>query len=180
LYYLKGSYQEKNLVTILKSVEQLKKLEVLNFSKKLSEDSIREGLGNIQGLTNLIGRWHFLGVQPSIIADSAHNEGGLGYAMKQLLETPHKDLHLVIGVVNDKDVTKMLSMMPKNAFYYFAKANIPRGLDAVILKETAAALGLIGKSYSSVRKAFAAAKRVANVEDVVYVGGSTFVVAEVI
>ena len=131
-------------------------------------------------MTNFIGRWHLLGRKPNIIADSAHNSHGITVALKQIKEIYFEQLHFVIGMVNDKDIEKILSMLPKDARYYFAKANIPRGLDAKELKEKANAVGLKGRAYSSVKNALKAAKRKAEKDDLIYVGGSTFVVAEVI
>ena len=131
---------------------------------------------------NMVGRWQVLrDAEPMVVADSAHNEGGLRYAMQQLLdEAKDGQLHLVIGTVNDKDVRKMLSFMPRKATYYFCKADIPRGLAADELQRIGAALGLTGESYSSVQNAYHAALRAAKPNDVVYIGGSIFVVAEVL
>ena len=127
-----------------------------------------------------MGRWQKLGDHPLIMADSAHNPDGLLLAMKQLADLPATAFHLVIGVVADKDITNMLILMPKKATYYFAKPDLPRGLDALKLKEQAGAVGLKGRAYSSVKNALKAAKRKAVPSDVIYVGGSTFVVAELI
>jgi dihydrofolate synthase/folylpolyglutamate synthase len=121
-----------------------------------------------------------LGDQPLIIADSAHNPDGLVLAMAQLRDLPATNFHLVIGFVADKDITAMLKLLPLNATYYFAKPDLPRGLDVNSLKNQAFSVGLKGKAYTSVRNALQAAKRKAADTDVIYVGGSTFVVAEVI
>lgn len=169
-----ADYQAKNLQTALQAVEVLKQ----HFS--LEENKIRAGLHDLKKRTRFIGRWQLLGEKPIILADSAHNEGGLQLAMQQLTKIPHLNLHFVLGVVNDKDLSKMLSMLPRNARYYFAKANIPRGLDAKVLQEQAAAVGLKGKTYISVKNALKAAKRQARPDDLIYVGGSIFVVAEVV
>ena len=127
-----------------------------------------------------MGRWQKLGEKPLIIADSGHNEGGLNITMNQLAKIEYQQLHFVLGAVNDKNISKMLSMLPKEAKYYFAKAAIPRGLDAQVLQDEATNFGLTGKIYSSVKNALRAAKRAASEKDMIFVGGSTFVVAEVI
>lgn len=169
-----ADYQAKNLQTALQTVEVLKN----QFS--FEEDKIRAGLYDLKKRTRFIGRWQLLSESPVILADSAHNEGGLQLAMQQLSKIPHLNLHFVLGVVNDKDLGKMLSMLPRSARYYFAKANIPRGLDAKELQEKAAVAGLEGKVYTSVKNALRAAKRQATPDDLIYVGGSIFVVAEVV
>ena len=127
-----------------------------------------------------MGRWQIIGNEPLILCDSAHNEGGLTLVMEQIQQLKKEQLHIVIGMVNDKSIDKMLAFFPKEAKYYFAKANIPRGLDAKILQERAKGLNLHGRTYSSVKNALRAAKRNADKKDMIYVGGSTFVVAEVI
>lgn len=169
-----ADYQAKNLQTALQTVEVLKP----HFP--FAEDNIRAGLHDLKKRTRFIGRWQLLSEKPIILADSAHNEGGLRLAMQQLVKIPHLNLHFVLGVVNDKDLGKMLSMLPRSARYYFAKANIPRGLDAKELQEKAAAAGLVGKAYASVKSALRAAKRQSKPDDLIYVGGSIFVVAEVV
>ena len=127
-----------------------------------------------------MGRWQVIAQRPTVLVDSAHNEGGLAFVTRQLQELEYRRLHVVLGAVNDKDIGKMLAMLPTGARYYFARPDIPRGLDAKILQEQAAAHGLHGRTYSSVRNALRAARRHAAAEDLIYVGGSTFVVAEVI
>jgi dihydrofolate synthase / folylpolyglutamate synthase len=177
---LNGDYQIKNVATVLQTVSILKKMTALDLDKRLTETAIRTGLGNLKALVKLMGRWQILQREPLIICDSAHNEGGLILVMQQVKQLKVNNLHMVIGMVRDKDISKMLSLLPQNATYYFAKANIPRGLEAEQLKEKAAAFGLYGKAYPSVSKAFSAAKRRAKMDDAIYVGGSTFVVAEVL
>ncbi len=171
---LHGDFQEKNIQTVLQAIEMLK----AHFP--LQESKIRQGLHDLKKLTKFIGRWQVLGEHPLIVADSAHNEGGIRLVMNQLQRVPHQKLHFVMGVVSDKDFSKMFDMLPKDATYYFAKADIPRGLDAKELKARAANYNLKGKAYSSVKNAFQAAKRHAQPEDLIFVGGSIFVVAEVI
>jgi len=171
---LAGEYQLKNVRTALCAID------ILNTHFPVKKESIVQGLLHLKKLTRFMGRWQKLGEDPLIIADSAHNTEGLTLAMNQLKELPATALHLVIGVVADKDIAGMLSLLPKNATYYFAKPDLPRGLDASKLKQQADAIGLKGRAYSSVKNALKAAKRKAAPSDVIYVGGSTFVVAEVI
>jgi dihydrofolate synthase/folylpolyglutamate synthase len=171
---LAGGYQLKNVRTALCAIDKLKPFFTVENA------AIIEGLLHLKRLTRFMGRWQKLGDDPLIIADSAHNTEGLTLAMNQLKELPATAFHLVIGVVADKDIAGMLSLLPKNATYYFAKPDLPRGLDASKLKQQADAIGLKGRAYSSVKNALKAAKRKAAPSDVIYVGGSTFVVAEVI
>ncbi|HNM24922.1 MAG TPA: cyanophycin synthetase, partial [Saprospiraceae bacterium] len=131
-------------------------------------------------LTRFMGRWQVIGSHPTILCDSAHNEAGLRAAFKAVAEIPHNRLHIVTGFVNDKDVEKVLPLFPAGARYYFAKANIPRGLDAAILREKAASFGLQGRAYRSVRHALRAARIAAQADDLIMVTGSIFVVAEVL
>jgi dihydrofolate synthase / folylpolyglutamate synthase len=172
-----GPYQRRNLVTVLQawSVLQLSDLKAA-----WDEEKLRYGLKHLKKLSNFIGRWHQIGERPTIICDSAHNEDGFALVTERLRAMPCKRLHFVIGFSADKEVEKLLAYFPQHAEYYFAKANIPRGMDASLLQERAAAAGLPGKAYDSVRKAFQAAKRRAAPDDLIYVGGSIFVVGEVI
>ncbi len=174
---LKGKYQKKNIVTALQAIT------ILNQQRELSKikiDAVKNGLKQVKRLTYFVGRWQILGKKPTIICDSAHNKAGIIEVLKQLETISYKQLHFVLGIVKDKDLDKILALLPPAAIYYFVKANIPRGLDARILKERAKNHGLKGRKYISVKNAFKAAKRKANVEDLIYIGGSTFVVAEVI
>ncbi len=173
---LSGDYQEKNVATVIETINILN--HYTDF--KINKNQLREGLSHIKPLTNFIGRWQVIGQNPTVLCDSGHNEGGLKYVTEQLNQLTFNHLHIVIGFVKDKDLSKVLKLLPQNATYYFAKADIPRGLDAQILKGMAAEHGLVGKAYSSVKRALNAAKRVAKADDFVYVGGSIFVVAEVL
>lgn len=173
---LSGDYQEKNVATVIETINILNRYTDF----KINENQLREGLANIKPLTNFIGRWQVIGQNPTILCDSGHNEGGLTYVTHQLKQLIFNHLHIVIGFVRDKDLSKVLKLLPQNATYYFAKADIPRGLDAQILRGMAAEHGLEGKAYSSVKRALTAAKRVAKADDLIYVGGSIFVVAEVL
>lgn len=172
---LLGRYQQKNILTVLKSIEILNEQGYL-----LSEKHIRQGIANVVSLTHLHGRWEILGKSPLVIADTGHNKAGIEEILIQIAQTPHKRLHFVIGMVNDKDISTILKLLPKDALYYFCKANIPRALDESELMHQAHKSGLKGKAYTSVREALKAAKGKAQQEDLVFVGGSTFVVAEVI
>ena len=172
---LQGSYQLKNIKTAVQTIHILKEMGLT-----ISEKNIRNGLVHIVKNTNLLGRWQQIADKPKILCDTAHNKEGLTYVLKQLLEQPYEKLHIVIGVVNDKNLEKILPMFPKEAQYYFCKPNIPRGLDAKKLKKEAFKFGLNGKPYDTVKKALNAAKIRAAVTDLIFVGGSTFVVAEVV
>ena len=158
---------------MLATLKQLKAFPV-------GEDLIRKGLGKVIENTGLLGRWQLLGEHPKIICDTAHNPDGLELALGQLLQEPYSTLHMVIGFVKDKPLEKVLPLFPKEARYYFACPDIPRGLDAEILREKASDYGLFGKAYPSVRAALRGAREASGTEDLIYVGGSTFVVAEVV
>ncbi|MCO6476630.1 MAG: bifunctional folylpolyglutamate synthase/dihydrofolate synthase [Phaeodactylibacter sp.] len=169
-----GPYQYKNLQSVLQA------LEWLPVRFRVSEAQLREGLFRLRERTRLLGRWQVLGEKPTILCDSAHNEAGMELAMKAIQEMPFDGLHIVLGTVKDKDPGKLLRHLPPRAYYYFARPDIPRGHDAELLREKAAALGLKGRAYSSVRNALRAARRHAGPESLIYVGGSIFVVAEVV
>ncbi|MBL7827028.1 MAG: bifunctional folylpolyglutamate synthase/dihydrofolate synthase [Saprospiraceae bacterium] len=170
-----GPYQAKNLVTLLQAWEQLRVLE-----PRVDEAALRNGLRNLKQYTRFIGRWEIIGQHPTVLIDSAHNEAGLRTAFEKIRTIPFQRLHIVTGFVNDKSVEKVLPYYPTEARYYFAKANIPRGLDAKELKEKARPFGLNGRAYVSVRQALKAALRAAQPDDLVVVIGSIFVVAEVV
>lgn len=182
---LSGEYQLRNICTVIQSLELLKK----KFSK-IDDDKIKSSLQKIKANTGLLGRWQVINKNPITIADVGHNEAGIKYVMDQLnsmLEKNQDDktqsnikLHIVFGIVNDKDPSRILAILPKHASYYFCKANIPRALDADELKKTAVAFNILGESYSSVKTALEAAQKNANKEDIIFIGGSTFVVAEII
>ncbi|MGB2685016.1 MAG: Mur ligase family protein, partial [Olleya sp.] len=172
---LKGAYQIHNIKTVLKSVKVLKGIG-FNISKK----NLEKGLLKVTTNTGLQGRWQILGTAPKIICDTAHNKEGLTSVMKQLREEAFDQLHVVFGVVNDKDLELIIPLLPKLATYYFCKPNVQRGLDAEILKKTFVDNGFKGEVYKSVEIALSIAKSKAKVTDLIYVGGSTFVVAEII
>ena len=172
---LGGFYQTRNVCTVLQTVEIL---ETKGF--ELNRKNIRKGLAAVRKNTGLEGRWQILGKSPLVICDAGHNTDGMHAIVSQLSKTEYKKLHMVIGVVNDKDVSKMLAILPKNATYYFCTANIPRGMDSKLLAKEAAKSGLKGKAYSTVAAAFTEAKKRAGKDDLIFIGGSTFVVAEVV
>ncbi len=172
---LTGSYQRKNYSTVLHAIFTLRELGYV-----ISDNAILNGLRNVVGLTGLRGRWEILAKSPLTIADTGHNEGGIREIAKQLKHTPHHKLHIVLGVVNDKDPGKVLGLLPKKATYYFCKAKLPRAMEAAELEHHAQKVGLKGTTYPSVKKAVRAATAAATAQDVVFIGGSTFVVAEAI
>ncbi|MGY3087140.1 dihydrofolate synthase/folylpolyglutamate synthase [Hymenobacter sp. UYAg731] len=171
---LPGDYQQFNLPGVLATLDELR---ALGF--RITEAAVRAGLRQVTTLTGLRGRWSIIGRQPLVVCDTGHNAAGLKAVVAQLQRLPQERLHLVIGTVNDKDVASMLELLPKEATYYFCAANIPRALPAGELAEQAAGLGLHGQAYGSVAGAVAAARQAAGPADVVFIGGSTFVVAEV-
>jgi dihydrofolate synthase / folylpolyglutamate synthase len=171
-----GDFQQKNLCTILQALEILAR----EFPALGDTRQVVQGLANLKKLSSFIGRWEFISEAPRVLCDSAHNEQGIRQAMAGLSKLTFRHLHFVLGVVEDKSLPAILPLLPSSATYYFAKANIPRGLDAGILKTEALKYGLHGKSYTSVRKALAAAKRRAAPDDLIFAGGSIFTVAEVV
>jgi dihydrofolate synthase / folylpolyglutamate synthase len=172
---LLGAYQLKNITTVAGTCEMLGKQ---GFS--ISEDKIRRGIKNVILNTHLAGRWQMVSHNPLTICDTGHNEAGIREVLAQFKATPHSHLHFVFGVVNDKQIDHILDLLPKDATYYFCKADIPRGLPQEELKNKSNAAGLKGESYPSVKKALKAAQKKAKPDDLVFVGGSTFVVAEVV
>jgi dihydrofolate synthase/folylpolyglutamate synthase len=172
---LMGDYQKINIKTVLQSLAVLK---ARGFA--ISKIHIKKGLENVQKLTGIRGRWELLLETPKTICDTAHNRGGLTLVFNQLKKESFALLHIVIGMVNDKNLEKLLDIFPKQAQYYFCKPNIPRGMDAELLAEKFHNVGLKGQAYGSVKIAFEAAKKQASNFDIIFVGGSTFVVAEVL
>ena len=169
-----GDYQRLNLPGVLATLDELR---AQGFD--ISEAALRQGLREVTRLTGLRGRWSILGEQPLVVADTGHNEAGLRLVLAQLARLSYRQLHMVIGTVNDKDVTKVLALLPRTATYYFCQADIPRALPAAELAALAQAAGLAGQVYGPVPAAVAAARAAAGPDDVVFIGGSTFVVAEV-
>lgn len=172
---LKGAYQQKNIPAVLKTVELMQQK-----GWKISSENISEGLAATSKLTGLLGRWQVLGHNPRIVCDTAHNAEGITEIVRQIEATPFKQLHVVFGMVNDKDPENILKLLPKNAFYYFTKASIPRALDENELAKKAAEFGLNGNVFSEVQAAFEAAKMNAGRDDFIFAGGSTFIVSEIL
>ena len=170
-----GSYQTYNLKTALCSLERLIKLGF-----HITDEHIENGLQNVQQLTAFKGRYQQLGLNPKIIADTGHNEAALAYLIPQLLSEDFNQLHIVFGMANDKDIHSILMLLPKSAHYYFCKPNVPRGMSAQELERKAAKVGLQGETFESVNLALQEAKNKASNNDLIFVGGSTFVVAEII
>ena len=173
---LLGDYQIQNKKTVLQTLKVLQDKKLLS----VSETDIKNGFLNVIKNTGLQGRWQQLGENPTVICDTAHNAHGLKIVINQFKKEKYDQLHIVLGLVNDKNLTEILSLFPKNAIYYFCKPDISRGLDQLILKEKAAEFNLVGQTYISVSNAYQAAKENAKENDFIYVGGSTFVVAEIL
>ena len=173
-FELTGECQRYNKKTILAAVDLLQQ------KIPISSQAVEYGLLHVVSLTGLKGRWQKLAANPLVIADTGHNEAGIRLIVKQLRSLSYKTLRMVIGVVNDKDVNAMLSLLPKDAVYYFTNANIPRALSSQELQAIAKNYDLIGKNYPSVQEALLAAKNEASNDDVIFVGGSNFIVAEVV
>ena len=172
---LTGDYQAKNIQTAVTAIRKLNKIKF-----NISEESIYNGLLKVKENTGLRGRWDILQTNPKVICDTAHNAEGLVYVLKQLLKEDFQNLHIVLGVVNDKDLGSILPLFPKKATYYFCKPNVPRGMDQFELQKKCLASGLLGESYSSVIAAFDSALKKSTMQDLIFIGGSNFVVAEVL
>lgn len=172
---LPGTYQLKNVKTVLSAVVELRKQGFM-----ITDEHLRTALRQVKTLTGLHGRWETLNTDPLTICDTGHNPEGIKEVLKNIAATAFEHLHFVIGMVNDKDITKVLSMLPVDATYYFCRPDIPRGLEAESLRLKAESFGLNGNVYRSVKNALAAAQEAAGKNDLVFVGGSTFVVAEVV
>jgi len=172
---LPGKYQLKNIKAIFTAIEELKKAGLsLNHTQSI------KALRYIKRNTGLRGRWDLLSRKPLIICDTAHNLDGIREIVEQIHQTPFEQLHFVFGTVRDKDLDSLLPLLPSHAQYYFCKADIPRALEAKILYEKALTYGLKGEYYASVKEAFEEAKKQASLNDLIFIGGSTFVVAEII
>jgi dihydrofolate synthase/folylpolyglutamate synthase len=170
---LLGDYQKRNIKGVLVTLDKLN-----NF--KVDETHIKKGLQNVAMNTGLQGRWQLLGENPKVICDTAHNKEGLSLVLAQLLKENYKTLHFVLGFVKEKDLDAILPLFPKNATYYFCKPNISRGLNAEILLEKAKKYNLNGRCYATVMAAYKAVNEQASKADLIFVGGSTFTVAEVL
>ena len=173
---LLGDYQIHNKKTVQQTIKVLESQNKFN----VSVENIKNGFQNVIKNTGLLGRWQQLNENPKIISDTAHNAHGLKIVLNQIQNEKFDELHIVLGVVNDKDLSDILPLFPKNAIYYFCKPNISRGLNVEILAENAKKHNLKGKVYNSVSNAYANAIKNSNTNDFIYIGGSTFVVAEVL
>lgn len=173
---LLGSYQCLNIRTAYTALQYLMSKPII----PLSIDSIQQGMKHVKENTQFFGRFHVLKSRPTIIFDSAHNEGGLRVLFEEISHMPHHKLHIVYGTLKDKDLSKTFPLLPRNAYYYFCKADIPRGLDSQELQQKAQSYEITGNTYPSVKAAFEAALQQATDNDLVLVTGSIFVVAEVI
>ncbi len=172
---LTGTYQVKNLKTVVAAVRELR---LSGF--EIGDSHLKSALSKVRLLTGLHGRWETLSKHPLTICDTGHNPEGIHEVLKNIAAVKYDRLHFVIGMVNDKDLSKILGMLPKNAIYYFCKPDIPRGLAAESLKQEAENFGLHGDAYTSVKEALRSAQQNAGENDLVFVGGSTFVVAEAV
>ena len=172
---LGGLCQEKNTNTLLAATEELKKI-----GYRLTEENIRHGFAHVCQLTGLMGRWQKLHEHPTLICDTGHNTGGIAYIVEQLKAQAYDRLHIVMGMVNDKDVSGVLAMMPKEATYYFTRASVKRALDEEELQALAARFNLHGNTYPTVAEASQAALGNAKENDLIFVGGSSFIVADLL
>ncbi|WNH08152.1 bifunctional folylpolyglutamate synthase/dihydrofolate synthase [Thalassobellus suaedae] len=172
---LKGSYQAKNIKTVIQTVKALQQK-----GYRIHQKHLERGLLHVVKNTGLLGRWQVLNDKPKVICDTGHNREGLIHVMNQLSKEVFDRLHIVFGVVNDKDLSSIIDLLPKKATYYFCKPDISRGLDAKELKRVFNRFGLKGEAYNSVNEAYKTALKHAELSDFVFIGGSTFVVAEII
>ena len=172
---LGGFCQEKNTNTVLSAIEKLKEKGL-----RITPDSVRKGFTDATSLTGLMGRWQRIGESPRTVCDAGHNIGGIAYIVRQLQAQECDTLRIVFGMVSDKDITAVLAMMPKNAVYYFTQASIKRAMPAAELREKAAAFGLHGNHYPNVKAAYAAAKADSTPDDFIFIGGSCFIVADLL
>lgn len=171
---LGGLAQKKNIQTVAAAVK------ILRGRFSITADNMISGISKVISNTGLMGRWQVLGTAPLVVCDTGHNREGLEYVVRQIRSVPKKKLHMIIGFVNDKDLSLVMPLFPKDAIYYFTKASVPRALDEKLLMAEAGRYGLKGTCYSTVREAFQAACRAASGDDMIFIGGSTFVVAEAV
>lgn len=172
---LRGLYQKNNVRTCLGAIDILR-----NQGWDIPDHALSKGMMNVVKTTGLQGRWQVLDDEPKTICDTAHNKEGLQLVLNQLSDEKYKQLHIILGVVNDKDLERILPLFPTDATYYFCKPDVPRGMDAELLRENAVKYNLLGAAYSSVQVAYQDARMVANKNDLIFIGGSTFTVAEVL
>ena len=172
---LTGSYQLKNILTVIASV-----LELRTQGYQITDEAVYVALRNVSALSGLQGRWQTLATSPLTICDTGHNYAGISEVVQNIHRTPFNKLHVVFGVLKDKDVNSVLKLLPTAATYYFTQPNVERALEANLLAEQAAAHQLHGEVYLTVKAALAAAQHNAAMDDLIFIGGSTFVVAEVL
>jgi len=171
---LQGFYQRKNIIGVLKAVNVMR-----GFGWKISDEQLRNGLEQVTHQTGLKGRWQILGTRPLTVCDTGHNVDGLREVVAQIKAQSYRRLFMVIGMVKDKDIRDALALLPKEANYYFCQAKLPRALEAGLLAEMARAAGLYGKVVADVNEAIGEARKQATPDDMIFIGGSTFVVAEI-
>ncbi len=172
---LLGIYQLKNLITVLETVNQLRKK-----GWHIDQNRMLHALSQVKKLTGLHGRWEIIHQHPSVVLDVAHNEDGIGELLKQVELSDYHQLHIIIGIVKDKEIDNILSLLPSTAKYYFTNAHIPRALPVEILKEKGTQKGLMGDSYNDVNEAIRHALSVAGKQDIILVCGSVFTIGEVL
>ncbi|MDY3098657.1 MAG: folylpolyglutamate synthase/dihydrofolate synthase family protein [Bacteroidaceae bacterium] len=170
---LEGLCQEKNTATILEAIKALRRKGI-----HISNQAVQDGFAKVSIHTGLRGRWQKIADKPLTICDTGHNVGGMQYITRQLATTPHQVLHIVIGMVNDKDVNAVLSMLPQDATYYFTQASVKRAMPSDQFSQEASRHGLKGQCYPTVHDAYLAAKAASSEEDLIFIGGSTFIVAD--
>ncbi len=175
VFELKGLYQQKNIKTISQAIEQLQAI-----GYEIKDKDVEEGFTTICKSTGLMGRWQQLQKNPTLICDTGHNVAGITHVVEQLLQQTYNTLHIVIGMVNDKDIRGVLALLPKNATYYFTQASVARALPANELQELAQTFGLSGSNYRDVCAAVKAAQKNSLPEDLIFVGGSNFIVADLL
>jgi dihydrofolate synthase/folylpolyglutamate synthase len=171
---LGGLAQQKNIQTVAAAVN------IMSAPFGLTRDHFVKGVASVITNTGLMGRWQVLSDSPLTVCDTGHNREGLEYVVRQISLTPRKKLHMIIGFVNDKDLSLVLPLLPREAAYYFTRASVPRALDEKVLLSEAGKYGLYGASYETVAAALDAARASAGDDDMIFIGGSTFVVAEVV
>ncbi|NAY92840.1 bifunctional folylpolyglutamate synthase/dihydrofolate synthase [Muricauda sp. JGD-17] len=171
---LNGHYQKRNIRGVVACLKQLSK------DYEITNEAILKGLKNVVANTGILGRWQVLGNNPTVVCDTAHNKDGLKLVITQILEETFRELHLVLGFVTDKDVISLLKLFPKNAHYYFVKPDVPRGMEVEVVQKLASDNRINGVGYASVKDGYHAALDAAEKNDFVFVGGSTFVVAEIV
>lgn len=172
---LTGHYQIENIITALSAAEELQLM-----GWQISPSDLSEGLAHVTRNTGILGRWQTLGHNPRSICDTAHNSDGIDAVMKQIGQIPRKKLHMVWGMVSDKDLESILPLLPDDAIYYFTPSSVPRSMDAKHLCQRAGDFGLKGRAWPGVKEAYMAARLAAGPDDMIFTGGSTFVVADLL